>query len=312
MTLDSPIVAAFDLGSNSLKWLIGDGERLLGEGKAITRIGEGVEHAGSLSEVAVQRTKRVLRQAVDEARRLGATQLAGVATAGLRGASDGDAFVEQVAEELGLRLEIIDGRREAELAYAMPAASYADGPCVVVDFGGRSTEVIVGDGPAIHELVSLPLGGVRLTERFVTGDPIPAEQIDQLSAHIADVLAGAPEAAPGTSVIGVSGSVVTLKGLAFGLDDEAQAVSRAEGATLTRGEVEQELARLRLSTVKQRLLGTLVPSGRADVIVAASMVVLGVMERYGANSMRVSSLGVRYGLLREMVSEELASTTTSR
>lgn len=103
----------------------------------ITRIGEGVERAGALSRVAIDRTMLALSEAIDGARALGATQLAGVATAGLRGARDGEAFVRRVADELGVRLEIIDGRREAELAYRCPAERYAEGPSVVLLAGAR-------------------------------------------------------------------------------------------------------------------------------------------------------------------------------
>jgi exopolyphosphatase/guanosine-5'-triphosphate,3'-diphosphate pyrophosphatase len=303
------ILAACDLGSNTLKITVAeraaDGAlRAVWESAEITRVSEGVEKTGALSPVAVARTLDCLGRFAAEARRRGASALRCVATAGLRGAEGAEAFVARASAEHGVEVEIIDGLREAELAFRAPATEHGPGPVIVIDVGGRSTEIVVGTSGAIAGRVSLPLGGVRLTERFLAGDPPRAEELAACRAQVERVLAEAPPAPPGATMVGVSGTIMALAGLELGVDVMAEVAARGEGRPLGASAVRRQLERLAGLPAALRLYGDVVPAGRADVIVAGSLVVDQLLAHYGVDALIASGHGVRWGLLHEWAAEK--------
>jgi len=299
-------LAAIDLGSNTLKYTLADVEpagalEVVEERAQITRIGEGLDKNGYLLDAAMERTFAALAEIVAAAEAGGAERIACVATAGMRGASNAHLFLSRAKDELGLDVEIIHGLREAELAFKAPAASFAgDGSIVVFDVGGRSTELIVGGAGGIDARVSLEMGGVRLTERFLPSDPPTEPELEALWAHVRAVLATAPDAPLDARMVGVSGTIVSLAGVDLDLDDLGETVERAEGRALTRRAIEAIYEDLRKKTTQERLRGTVIPEGRADVIVAGIAITLAAMERYGVDEMIVTNRGVRFGLLFEL------------
>lgn len=298
-------LSAIDLGSNTLKYTLADVEpsgalQVVDEYAQITRIGEGLDDNGYLLDEAMDRTFAVLRKVVDTAREKGAERVACVATAGMRGASNAQDFLQRAKAELDLEVEIIHGLREAELAFKAPAAAYGHGPVIVFDVGGRSTELIVGDQDGIDGRVSLEMGAVRLTERFLPSDPPTDAQLDALLAHVKDTLATAPDAPAGATMVGVSGTIVSLAGVDLDLDDLSETVERAEGGALTRASIQAIYEDLRAKTAAERLRGSVIPKGRADVIVAGTAITLAALDRYGLDRMVVSNRGVRFGVLFEL------------
>ncbi|MCK6544893.1 Ppx/GppA family phosphatase [Myxococcota bacterium] len=305
------IVAALDLGSNTLKLTVADVARdgsliVLGERAEITRVGQGLDRTKRVDDEAAARTLKGLGELVAFARALGATQIACVGTAGLRGATNAADFLGRVKAELDLDVEIIDGLREAELSFAAPAKSYGPGVIVVVDLGGRSTELVVGHtasvgSPAVIDAkISLEIGSVRLTERFLPSDPPTDAELATLDAYLGEVLRTAPPAPAGARLVGVSGTIMSLMGVQLGLDDMGETVERGEGAVLTLANVRAAYEDLRRKTAKARIRGTVIPEGRADVIVAGAAIAAAIAERYGVDGMLASNRGVRYGLLYEL------------
>lgn len=296
------IVGAIDLGSNTVKLTIaevGPGLQVLEEAAEITRIGEGLDQNGVLLGPAMDRTYRCLEGFVARCRARGATRIRCVATAGMRGARNGDAFLARAQEGLGLSIEIISGLREAELAFRAPGQLYGPGRVLVVDVGGRSTELVTGTAGKLEARISLEVGGVRMTERFLRSDPPTPAELAACRQFLAGEYQRAPEA-PGCTMVGVSGTVMALYGRAVSEPEMAQVVERGEGAWLSRTEVEAQLAELAALPAQARLYGTVIPEGRHDVIVAGALVTLMAMERYQVDRMRVSNRGVRYGLLFEL------------
>lgn len=299
-------LAAFDLGSNTIKVTVaertGPGTlRILKQHAEVTRIGEGLDTHGALLEEAMDRTFRCLSKQVQEARTLGVEHMACVATAGMRGAANAGDFLARVKDQLGLSIEIIDGLREAELAFRAPSVRFGPGALLVVDVGGRSTELIAGRGQHIEHRVSLEIGGVRLTERFIHSDPPGAQQVEAVRAYARDALSSAPSIdSRETVVVAVSGTVLSLLGIQEGEDEMSVVVGDHDGTWLRRSSVERTLADLASKTTAQRIRGTVVPPGRADVIVAGTAIVLEVLEHYGMDRMRVTDQGVRFGLLLGM------------
>jgi exopolyphosphatase/guanosine-5'-triphosphate,3'-diphosphate pyrophosphatase len=299
------VIGALDLGSNTLKITVAektDGElRIVEERSVITRIGEGLDENGYVTEEAIARTMAGLSELVAAAQKRGADRIACVATAGLRGASNAGAFLSRVKAELGIDVEIIDGLREAELAFRAPSKAYGPGPIAVLDVGGRSTEIVTGEEGTISSRVSLEIGSVRLTERYVKSDPPKPVELERARAHLDDALKTAPAVSGDAKLIGVSGTVLSLMGWSLDLFDMGETVAKGEGKPLSYGRVLAAFDDLSRKTTPERIRGTVIPPGRADVIVQGALIVLAVMARYQKDAMIVSNRGVRYGLLEELL-----------
>jgi exopolyphosphatase/guanosine-5'-triphosphate,3'-diphosphate pyrophosphatase len=303
-------IAALDLGSNTIKITVAEVSKgcelnVLGESAEITRIGEKLDENKFLLPQAIERTMAGLGRLVAFARSLGAEKIGCVGTAGLRGASNAQEFLARAKAEHGLEVEIIGGLREAELAFRAPALSYGPGPLIVTDVGGRSTEVVTGSGTGVDQRISFEIGAVRLTERFLKHDPPQAEELAALDTFLVETLRDAPNAAQDAKLIGVSGTVTTLIGLQLDTDEMDDAVRRGEGQALKRERLEEIAAELAQKIAKDRIRGTVLPEGRADVIVAGAHIVLALMTRYQKSEMLASNRGVRYGLLAELSSVKL-------
>lgn len=329
-------IAAIDLGSNTVKLSVADVNHsptpresgtlntlgapheldakdapvdpitIIEERAAVTRIGERLDVTGHLQPEAIERTLSALRQFAERARALGVDKLGCVGTAGLRGAANAPSFLERVETETGIRIEIIDGLREAGLSFHAAATAYGPGEILVLDVGGRSTELILGSGAGIEGRVSMEIGSVRLTERFVRNDPPHLDELDNVRRAVRSALSKAP-AIPSNStnqpsLIGVSGTIMSVMGVALDLDDMRQAVAEGEGQTLRLATIQAIFEDLRRKTTPERVRGTVIPEGRADVIVSGIAIMLEVLAHYGLDAMRASNRGVRYGLLQELAS----------
>ena len=303
-------LAAIDLGSNTVKLAVARADAptrsldVFFERADVTRLGEGLDRHGALLPEAMARTLAVLKAQVTEARSLGAERIQCVGTAGLRGAANAHEFLRRAHEEAGVTIEVIDGHREAALAYRAPAAMFGPAPLIVVDIGGRSTEIISGRGPTVDGLASLEIGGVRLTERFLPSDPPTQDQREALEAYVRVSMGTAPPAPSDAVVVGVSGTVLSLFGLHLNLDDMAETIRRADGAWLPRDAVASLCDVLAAIPAQERQRGTVLPAGRADVIVAGATVLLGILDHYRCLRMRVTHRGVRFGLLSEMADRD--------
>ena len=299
-------LAAIDLGSNTVKLTIADASSPaelvpIVERADFTRIGEGLDTQSYLRPEAIERTIRALTAYAQEARAVGVVRIGCVATAGLRGATNAQAFIARVQADTGITIEIIDGLREAALAYRAPAAAFGPGPLIVVDVGGRSTEIISGHGPNIIDRVSLEIGGVRLTERFLASDPPTLAQRQALGAHLTGALKAAPRAPQGATLVGVSGTALSLMGVYRGDTDILHTVRQAEGDRLPTAAIDAILHDLARLPVAERRRGSVIPDGRADVIVAGASILLAVCQHYDVEGLRVTHRGVRFGLLYEMI-----------
>jgi exopolyphosphatase/guanosine-5'-triphosphate,3'-diphosphate pyrophosphatase len=299
-------VATVDIGTNSILLLIVDlrdmanGERVVCDRARIERLGKGVDRSGALDETAIARGLDAMREYGGLIREHGAEKVAAVGTQALREASNGAAFLAPAAELLGTPIEVIDGRREAELAHlavmrSLPAL--ADHKLVVCDVGGGSTELIVGDAGRIETLTSVPIGSVRMAERHLLGDPPQAAEAAAMIADI-DAALAATELPRGATLVGIAGTVTTLAAVMLGL--EPYDPERVQGMRLPRHEVERQLARyLEMSLARRRNVRGLDPK-RADVIAAGAAVVARVMARVAADEITVSDRGIRWGLAYEL------------
>jgi len=308
----APKVAAIDIGTNSVLLVIAaaeaGGPRPLLERATITRMGEGVDRTRELAPAAIERTLECLRRYAADLREHGSPPLDVVGTSALRDAQGAGDFLDEAEQILGVRPRVIAGEEEAELTFAGALSGLElQGELLVFDIGGGSTELIFGraDGAArsIQSRVSLDIGSVRLFERHIRSDPPSAAELSAVEADIARALSSAQplssSAGSGAQLVGVAGTVTTLKAVELGLSPYDGA--RVHGATLTLASVEALCVKLSSLPLRERVeLPGLEPK-RADVIVAGALIVRELIRRAGATEMVVSDRGVRFGLIEHVL-----------
>jgi exopolyphosphatase/guanosine-5'-triphosphate,3'-diphosphate pyrophosphatase len=280
-------VAAVDLGTNTTRLLVADVDggtvtELLRR-TAITRLGEGVDERRRLLPVPVARVRNVLSGFRREAEALGAGRVLAIATSAVRDAENGEAFLGEVEWSYGFETRLLSGDEEAALPLrgARPGGARPVGT-VVVDVGGGSTELIA-DGLR----VSLDVGSVRLTERFLHSDPPAAEELERAAAAVRGLL---PDGSF-RHAVGVAGTVTTIAALELGRYD----AELVHGYRIPRGRVEAQLERLAaLPLAARRGLPGLEPE-RAPVIVGGVLVVREVLQRFALDEIEVSERDVLTG-----------------
>src|SRR5262245_14485669 len=220
--------ASIDIGTNSVLLLIAtlgpEGEiRPLIEKAEITRLGEKLDLHGTLLPEAMDRTLKVLRQYTDLCHRNQVERIACIGTDALRRAQNTQEFLQRIQDTCGFRVDVIPGKKEAELAYLSAMLDFGDiyPNLVVVDIGGGSTEVIwrkeVLEDTARLQIISMRMGSVRLTEAYLKNDPILNGEFDTMMQTIEEKLAkdvGSLEfPEPPVTLIGVAGTVTTLSSI---------------------------------------------------------------------------------------------------
>lgn len=314
-------VAAVDCGTNSVRLLVadvathGDGELTdVVRRMEITRLGQGVDRTGRLAPEAVERTRQALAAYTVELRQLGARRVRVVATSATRDAANRADFEDMVRATMGAAPEVITGEEEAALSFVGAVRGLsAEPPYLVVDIGGGSTEVVLGDGQPdsrpdgtaspggiVEAVHSMDIGCVRLTERHFTGPDSDPPSPARVAAAEADIRA-ALEVARRTvsldkarSVVGLAGSVTTVAALALRLpryDATLIHHSRIDAADIR--EVSDRL--LTMSHAERAALPVLHP-GRVDVIGAGSLVLRVITEDIGADQVIVSEHDILDGI----------------
>ncbi len=249
----------------------------------ITRLGEGVDERHRLLPVPVARVRNCLTEYRREAERLGAERTLLVATSAVRDAENGEAFLGEIEWSYGFATRLLSGDEEADLMLRGVGA-IAPGT-LVLDIGGGSTELVTLDSR-----VSLDVGSVRLTERFLHSDP-PTR--DELEASAEQVRALLPQL-DANSAIGVAGTITSLAALDLGLDEYDR--KRVHGHELSRAGVERQLERLAALPLSERREVPALEPERAPVIVAGAVIAREVLAAYGLDALRVSEHDILDGV----------------
>jgi exopolyphosphatase / guanosine-5'-triphosphate,3'-diphosphate pyrophosphatase len=311
-------LAAVDVGTNSTRLLVADvaGGALVATHArelVITRLGKGVDRTGRFDPDALARTLEVLAGYAETCRRLGVTRRRVVATSATRDAADRRAFLDGVRDLLGVDAEVLTGEAEAALTYrgataggvrggraGPPDASglAAEEPTLVVDIGGGSTELILGDGASARAMVSLDIGCVRLFERHLRGDPPAAAEVAALRADVAahlDGVAAVVDPAAADRVVGVAGTVTTVAAIALGLD--AYDPRRIHRSTLAAADVAATAGKLAAMTVAERAALPVMVTGREDVIAAGALLLDELVQRFQIREVIASEADILDGAL---------------
>lgn len=296
---DTRTVAAIDCGTNSIKLLIGVPPEVVLRESRVVRLGQGVDTSGELSQEALARTFA----AIDELAALlrdhdvPPERTRFCATSATRDARNAAVFVDGVRARLGVTPEVLSGAEEAALVYAGavgPLTPMPAEPVLVVDIGGGSTELVLGqDGP--RESTSMDIGSVRLHERHLHSDPPGAEQVAACVADIDRHLDGSGVAVDGArTVIGTSG---TIKTIACGvLDLAAYDRDAFDGADLSVADTLDFCERLVAMSVDERRALPYMHPGRADVVGAGALIWARILDRASVSTYRVSEADILHGI----------------
>lgn len=328
------------MGTNSTRLLVADCDgsatTTIDRRMVITRLGEGVDEEHALREEAMDRTVAMLETYAGVIRDLEPAGVAAVATSVLRDCWNADAFLDRAEAALGTRPRVISGQEEAALSFigavsgltktgvrhdsSHPAsgsdadAEESTGPVLVFDIGGGSTEIVFGDTSCLGDLLageaagqvglrlaSVDVGCVRMSERFLAGDPPSPIAIGRMESELVSKLKPVLEpirAAKPALGIGLAGTVTTISGINLGLD-EYDTVS-IHHSRLTRSDVEKVFRRLAFLTVEERKEEMTLEPGRADVIVGGAAVLRTVMDLAGLSEILVSEKDILDGLVLEL------------
>ncbi|MEX1368001.1 MAG: Ppx/GppA family phosphatase [Nannocystaceae bacterium] len=298
MAAPRALQAVIDIGTNSVLMLLARRDEhgrveIVDDLSRTSRLGQGVADSGVLAPEAIERTVAVLAEYRHIAEQHGATIVA-VATEGLRMAADPRSFLEPAQRTLGVAVRMISGDEEAELSYRSVAVEHGPGPLYVLDIGGASTELVVGDGRHIEQRRSHRIGSVRLTERFITGDPPSQTAVEAVARAAAEAFATQP-VPPHPELHGLAGTVTTAAAMLLELTEYDRA--RVDGSRFPAAQVQRLRDRLATMTIAERMRSPVLPAGRADVIVAGVTVLVEALRHCGATTLVVRDRGLRYALV---------------
>jgi exopolyphosphatase/guanosine-5'-triphosphate,3'-diphosphate pyrophosphatase len=269
----------------------------------ITRLGEGVDATGKLSGDAIDRCLSVLKEYRQVMDRLGVVRSRLVATSAARDALNGDEFLRAAGDISGATPELLAGTEEARLSMAGAVSDLDpdDGPFLIVDIGGGSTELVAGSGPDDPELVavSLQVGCVRVTERFLPSDPPSPAELSEGQSMVEELLEAAvvdhPRLLTAQRLVGLAGTVTTLASLQLGLDEYDR--DRVHHTVLSIGNVNDWYRTLASEVQVARLDRAGMVPGREDVIVGGAMILVAVMIRFGFVECLVSEADILDGMV---------------
>ena len=302
--------AVIDIGTNSVKLLVAEvashAVLPLWEGSHQTRLGEGFYQDHRLRPGAIARTAEAVAQFASKAAQLGASPVRAIGTSAVRDASNQEEFLDQVRSTSGVDVEIISGEQEADWVYAGVRSdpTLAEGTLLILDVGGGSTEIILGQGAQQTYCHSFALGTVRLMERFPHADP-PSEQdwtrcrnaIDQfLDKEVKPSLGPHLQSSDRESrLVATGGTAAILASITLGLTHFDR--ERIERTVLSRQNVQHLQATLWTAPLAKRRQFPGLPPNRADVILFGVAIFEVLMGSLGFEQLRASTRGLRFGAI---------------
>lgn len=294
-------LSVIDIGTNSVLLLVcqyqkGQIKPLL-DLAAITRLGEGLQKTGVLSDAAMRRTEEQLENYLRISEQKEVSEIKAVGTSALRDAANSEDFVKRVKERLGLDIEVISGEKEAELSFVAVRRDPVlkldlDQPLIIVDVGGGSTEIAVGD-ESVKNLYSLNIGAVRANDLFLKNEPPLQSEIDALTEYVRREIV---ELGLHTEIttIGIGGTMTNLA--AVKLRQEKYDREKIHGLVITDDEISRQIKLFcSISLEKRRMVTGLEPE-RADIIIGGAVIFKAILEALECSQIKVSDRGLRYGI----------------
>ncbi|MCY3635306.1 MAG: Ppx/GppA phosphatase family protein [bacterium] len=303
--MSPPVVAAIDCGTNSTRLLVSrGGAETLDRLMTITRLGEGVDESGRLASGAIERTLDCLRRYREVMNRHGVEAVRITATSAARDAANRAELFDAAEAVVGTRPELLSGLDEGQLSFRGATAELdpAKGPFLVVDLGGGSTELCLGT-TACEAAMSLDVGCVRLTEKYLHSDPpLPEELhacISVTGAHLDDVDREMPAARQARTFVGLAGTISTAAAVEQGLHDYDR--DKIHHFELTKAAAEDVFRTLATESRADRAFNPGLEPGRVDVIVGGMAILVKIMRHFGFESCLVSESDILDGMVLSLL-----------
>jgi exopolyphosphatase / guanosine-5'-triphosphate,3'-diphosphate pyrophosphatase len=305
------ILAAIDVGTNSIHMVVVrvqpsiPGFTIIAREKEAVRLGDRDLESGNLTLAAMERATAALRRCQDLAQSLHAKQIVGVATSAVREAPNGREFLKSIAKELGLEIDLISGPEEARRIYlgVVSGMDFNHQLHVVIDIGGGSTELILGTGDEPISLNSTKVGAVRLTQDFISTDPVHSTELAKLQAYVRGMLERAVEdiqahIEPGVlpRFVGTSGTIEALA-VIHAREKLGVVPSPLHGYEMSLKDIRELVNRLRKIPLSERLLLPGMNERRADIIVAGAIVLQEAMELLKMQRITICERALREGVV---------------
>lgn len=306
-----PIIAAIDIGTNSIHMvvvrIVADlpAFSIIAREKETVRLGDRDPQTGNLTPEAIERAFGALQRCQEIAKSLNAQQVLAVATSAVREAPNGHDFVRSIETELGLPVNIISGQEEARRIYlgVLSGVEFNNTPHIIIDIGGGSTELVLGDSHEPRTLSSTKIGAVRLTSEFINTSPVGDRALMYLQAFVRGQLERAIDEIkanlqPGEipKMIGTSGTIETLAAI-LNLDKNGQVPTRIHGFKIQLSELRNLINRLRRMTIAERTQIDGISDRRAEIIVAGAVILQEAMTLLGMQSLSVCERSLREGVI---------------
>jgi len=298
--MTNPVYAAIDCGTNSTRLMIGDGTNTFEREMIITGLGRGVDATGRLADDAIERVRVALATYREIMDRYDIASTRMTATSAARDSANREEFFDISEETIGVRPELITGHEEAELSFVGATAELdpADGPFLVFDIGGGSTEFAVGNS-RMEGGFSTDMGSVRFTEKYIEHDPPrPEELVACLSVaetHLDDVLREIPTILGARQLVGLAGTVSTAAAVEIGLAEYDR--DQIHHFRLSREAVEDVFRTLVTESREDRRHNPGLEEGRVDTIVGGMCILARIVRFFGAEDVLVSEADILDGLI---------------
>jgi len=304
----SPRRSAFiDVGTNTVLCLIADMRetgrfRVLDDRAEIAGLGRGVDQTGLISAQGEAHTLAVLQGYREHCQNLGVEEIFAVGTSALRDARNSAEVRARLRKRLGFEIRVISGDQEAAYSFlAVQRGLSLTGELLVIDIGGGSTELIRGNAAGLSEAVSVNLGSVRLTERFLHSDPVGVEELAEMTRAIDRELGPLrgrfANSDTALTLVGIAGTFTTLAAVAKKMARYSH--TEVHGSRLRLAEVRRQICLFQEKSIEERKSIAGMEPKRADVILAGACLNERIMTLFHVDSVVVSDQGVRYGLLYE-------------
>src|SRR3989339_1446273 len=296
-------MAGIDIGTNTILMVIGeknsDGELVFLQNEhSIARLGEGVDKTHVIKTEAIERARKILVNYKNICDENNVAKISSAGTSALRDAINRDDVIKILSEAIGTDIKVISGEEEARLSFLGTIEN--NKPCIVVDIGGGSTEFICGENQIVKLRYSLPIGAVRLTERYFKIQPANEDSVREAELFITESLNKIDTSQFKGELIGVAGTPTTLAAVVQELTKYVK--EKVHGYILDFEKLHQIFNKLKNLNVDELKKIPGIHPDRADIITAGTLILLCIMKFLEINKCSVSTRGLRYGILIDLAS----------